>query len=163
MPAETASGTQVVYEFGLEPHAQRLQSVDGGAWVLFSAMFYGGGSGTLTRFAILRYSDDGTTAKIDNLLPWVGATNVSQWAVWTVTGASSYPIFVHADFLWGKGETHFESHFYRVEAWRFDPGSDRYERVFEYQTSKKYGGGDDTPIRVLAPERGEIIRRLTAK
>lgn len=163
MPSETYSGSKVTYEFGLEPQAERLPLAGGGSWVFFSATFSGGGSGTLTRFAVLRYEGEGKTAKIVNLLPWVGATNVSEWAMWTVKGASAYPIFVHADFVWGKGETHFDSHFYTVEAWGFNQQSDRYEKVFEYQTSRKYGAGDGPPIRVLRPERAEIIRLLKTK
>lgn len=160
MPSEIYSDSGAKYEFGLEPHAERLPLADGGSWVFYSSMFSGGGSGTLTRFAVLRYEGDGKTAKIVNLLPWVGATNVSEWTMWTVRGASAYPILVYADFVWGKGETHFDSHFYMVEAWRFNQQSDRYEKAFEYQTSRKYGAGDGPPIRVLRPERAEIMRRL---
>jgi|ERR1035438_881373 hypothetical protein len=163
MPSETLSGSEVKYEFGLEPHAERLPRSDDESWVFFTAMFSGGGSGTLTRFAVLRYSGKAKTDKIVNLLPWVGATNVSEWAMWTVKGASPYPVLVRADFVWGKEETHFGSHFYNVEAWKFDPGSDRYEKALEYKTSRKYDGGDHSPIRVLAPERARIVRRLIAK
>jgi hypothetical protein len=144
-------------EFGLEPHSERLTLGDGGSWVFFSAMFSGGGSGTLTRFAVLRYTSEG---KIDNLLPWVGATNVSQYAMWNLPDVSLYPVLVLADFVWGKGETHFDSHLYTVEAWMYDPNADKYVQAFEYNTSKKYSGGDSSPIRVLAPERDEILRRL---
>ena len=160
MPSETYSNSDLKYEFGLGPHAERLLLPNGGSWVFFSAMFSGGGSGTLTRFAVLRYGSD---AKMENLLPWVGATNVSEWAMWTVKDASAYPVLVHADFVWGDGESHFDFHFYKVEAWRFDAGADRYEKAFEYKTSRKYGGGDASPIRILGPERAEIIRHLKAK
>jgi hypothetical protein len=163
MPSEIYSGSEVKYEFGLEPHAERLPLSDGESWVFFSAMFSGGGSGTLTRLAVLRYSGNSKTDKIVNLLPWVGTTNVSEWAMWTLKGASAYPVFVRADFVWGEGETHFGSHFFNIEAWRFDPGSDRYVKALEYKTSRKYDGGDHSPIRVLAPERAEIVRRLIAK
>jgi hypothetical protein len=164
MPSGTYSNSpNVTYEFGLEPHSERLQLAEGGSWIFFSATYSGGGSGTLTRFAVLRYSGNGQTGTIVNLLPWVGATNVSDWAMWTVQGASAYPVLVHADFVWSEGEIHFGEHYYRVEAWKFDPGTDRYIRAFEYRTSRKYDGGDHSPIRVLRPEREEIIRRLLSK
>ncbi|MGA3370975.1 MAG: hypothetical protein ABSC48_04360 [Terracidiphilus sp.] len=147
----------LTYEFGLEPHSERLPLADGGSWVFFTAMFSGGGSGTLTRFAVLRYTSEG---KIVNLLPWVGVTNVSQYAMWNLPQSSTYPVLVLADFVWGKGETHFDSHFYTVEIWIYDSNTDKYVKAFEYKTSKKYGGGDSSPIRVLAPERDEILRRL---
>jgi len=164
MPPETYPGSDsVTYEFGLDPHSERLHLADGGSWVFFSATYSGGGSGTLTRFAVLRYRGNGDTGRIVNLLPWVGATNVSDWAMWTVQAASAYPVLVRADFLWGEGETHFSKHFYKVEAWKFDPSVDRYVKAFEYRTSRKYDGGDVSPIRVLGPERPEIIRRLESK
>jgi hypothetical protein len=159
MPSQ-AHDKSLTYEFGLEPRSERLSIADGGSWIFFSAVFSGGGSGTLTRFAVLRYSDSG---KIVNLLPWVGATNVSEWAMWNVSDASAYPVLVVADFVWGTGETHFDSHYYTVSTWKFDPGADHYIKAFEYKTSRKYNGGDVSPIRVLGPERQEILRRLELK
>ena len=150
----------LTYEFGLEPHSERLPLADGGSWVFFTAMFSGGGSGTLTRFAVLRYTPEG---KIENLLPWVGVTNVSQYAMWNLPEVSLYPVLVFADFVWGEGEIHFGSHYYTVEAWKFDPKIDHYSKVFEYRTAQKYSGGDDVRIRVLGPERQQIIRRLESK
>ena len=150
----------LTYEFGLEPHSERLPLADGGSWVFFTAMFSGGGSGTLTRFAVLRYASAG---KIENLLPWVAVTNVSQYAMWNLPEASSYPVLVLADFVWGKGESHFAWHFYTVSAWKFDPKIGHYSEAFEYRTARKYSGGDSDRIRVLGPERQEIIRRPESK
>jgi hypothetical protein len=164
MPSETyPESSSVKYEFGLEPHSERLPLVDGGSWLFFSAMFSGGGSGTLTGLAVLRFEGDSGEGRIVNLMPWVGATNVSQWAMWTLPHISKYPVLVHADFIWGQGETHFSSHLYKVEAWEFDAVADHYARAFEYKTSRKYSGGDDSPIRVLEPERAEIIKRLASR
>ena len=164
MPSEADSGSgSIAYEFGLEPHSKRLPLAEGGSWVFFSAMFSGGGSGTLTRLAILRYEGNAKGEQIVNLLPWVGATNVSEWAMWTVPDTSKYPVLVRADFVWGDGEIHFGSHFYTIEAWKFDPVADHYVKAFEYRTLRKYEGGDHSPIRVLRPERAEIIRRLESK
>jgi hypothetical protein len=96
------------------------QMVGGGSWVFFSATFSAGGSGTLTRLAILEYqSGEGKSGALVNLLPYVGLTNVSQHALWTVPNASPYPLLIVADFIWGSGETHFPPHHYAVEAWRF--------------------------------------------
>jgi hypothetical protein len=163
MPSETyPESPNVTYEFGLEPQSERLPLAKGGSWVFFSAIFSGGGSGTLTRLAVLRYVSNGPNGRIENLMPWVGATNVSESAMWTLPDLSNYPVLVRADFIWGDGEVHFASHFYKVEAWKFDPGPDRYAKAFTYTTSRKYNGGDHSPIRVLGPERAEIIRRLAS-
>ena len=165
MPSHTAEGSgRVTYDFGLEPHARILPLKNGGSWALFSAMFSAGGSGTLTRLSILCYqSGEGKRGALINLLPYIGVTNVSEYAVWTIPNASPFPVLVHADFIWGSGETHFAPHYYTVEAWRFDTATDRYEKAISYRTLKKYEGGDSGPISVLGPERAEILRRLNTQ
>jgi hypothetical protein len=109
MPSHTSDGSaRVIYEFGLEPHSKILPLTSGGSWVFFSATFSAGLSGTLTRLAILEYqSGEGKSGALVNLLPYVGLTNVSQHALWTVPNASPYPLLIVADFIWGSGETHF--------------------------------------------------------
>jgi hypothetical protein len=166
MPSHTSGGSgRVTYDFGLAPHAKILPLRNGGSWAFFSAMFSGGGSGTLTRLAILRYQGggEGKVGVFINLLPYVAVTNVSEHAVWTVPSASPYPVLVHADFVWGSGETHFAPHYYAVDAWRFDTASDRYKKAVSYRTSKKYEGGDSGPVSVLGPERAEILRHLSTR
>lgn len=165
IPSHTSDGSaRVIYEFGLEPHSKILPLTSGGSWAFFSATFSAGGSGTLTRLAILEYqSGEGKSGALVNLLPYVGLTNVSQHALWTVPNASPYPLLIVADFIWGSGETHFAPHHYAVEAWRFNTAVDRYEKTVSYQTSKKYEGGDSGPISVLGPERAEILRRLSTR
>jgi hypothetical protein len=165
MPSHMPQGSnQVTYDFGSEPHAKILPLTNGGSWAFFSAMFSAGGSVTLTRFAILRYQSDGDGGgALINLLPYLAITNVGEHAIWTIPSASPYPFFVQADFIWGSGETHFAPHYYTVEAWRFDPATDRYQKVVSYRTSKRYKGGDSGPISVLGPERAEILRRLSTR
>jgi hypothetical protein len=161
--APQAGSEKVTYDFGLDPRSQRLPLAGGGSWVFFSATFSGGGSGTLERLAVLRYEGGSATGKIVNLLPFVGVTNLSERAMWTIASASDYPILVDANFIWGEGETHFDSHSYTVEAWCFEPKAYRYVRAFSYRTAKKYGGDDTKPIHVLASERLEIVHRLQAQ
>ena len=159
MPSNTGySSGSVTYNYGLDPRSERLSLKYGGSLVFFSAQFSGGGSGTLDSLAILRYESDG---KIVNLLPFVGVTNQSDRAVWSIPEVSSFPILVTADFYWLDGETHFSPHFYTVSAYHFDALSSQYMKAFSYRTSKKYPGLDDVDqIHVLEPERAEILRRL---
>lgn len=165
MPSHTSIGSgSVTYEFGLNPHFERVSVLEDSSWVFFSATFSAGGSGTLTRFAMLRYEEDRGGERIVNLLPYTGVTNESEQAIWRISRVSKYPILIEADFIWGEGETHFDSpHFYTVQAWTFNPKSDRYLKAFSYKTSKKYSGGDSTPIEVLKSERGRILQLLCAK
>jgi hypothetical protein len=161
MPSHTSDGSgKLTYEFGLEPHASILPLTNGGSWAFFSATFSAGGSGTLTRLALLQYQHGGILL---NLLPYVAVTNVSEHAVWTIPSASAYPVLVIANFVWRSDETHFAPHHSVVEAWRFDNATDRYKKAVSYQTSKKYEGGDYGPISVLGPERGEILRRFNTR
>jgi hypothetical protein len=160
MPSNSGySSSSVVYDYGINPHAERLPLKGGGSIVLFSAQFSGGGSGSLDSFAILRYKGNG---KIVNLLPFVGVTNQSDHAIWFVPQVSNFPILVTADFIWMDGETHFAKHFYTVSAYRFDDQKGRYIKAFSYRTSKKHAGLDDETdqVNVLGLERENILRRL---
>jgi hypothetical protein len=158
MPAHTLeSPASVTYDFGLDPRSERLTLRNGGSWVFFSATFSAGGSGTLERIAVLRYERDGS---IKNLMPYVAVTDVSQRAMWNLPDVSPFPVFVDADFIWGKDEPHFGDHFYRVEAWRYDPAQNQYVKAIEYKTAQRYDGGDAGPVRVLPKERDELLRRL---
>jgi hypothetical protein len=114
MPSNTGySSGSVVYNYGLDARSERLSLNTGGSFVFFSAQFSGGGSGTLDSLSILEYESGG---KIVNLLPFVGVTNQSERAVWSVPEVSRFPILVTADFDWMDGETHFTRHFYTVSA-----------------------------------------------
>jgi hypothetical protein len=149
----------VTYQFGLDPHVKILPKTGTSFWFLFDAMYSGGGSGTLTRYAILRTS--GTSWS--NLLPNVALTNVSDHALWTQPDFSAYPLLVTADFFWdfNAGETHLSKHAFTVDVWRYDQRKDIYTRVITYRTNKKYDGGDSVDtVSVIAPEQHEILRRL---
>ena len=151
----------VTYQFGLDPHVKVLPQTGTSPWLLFDATFSGGGSGTLTRYAILRTSESGWS----NLLPKVALTNVSDYALWTQPGFSPYPLFITADFLWDfkAGEAHFSKHAFTVDVWRYEQGKDTYTQVITYRTNKKYDGGDSADtVSVIAPERNEILHRLAA-
>ncbi|KAG8150103.1 hypothetical protein [Burkholderia catarinensis] len=157
-PAPLPDSSKALYQFGLNPRSERLPIASGGSWVFFSGMFSGGGSGMLERVAVLRY---GANGKIENLMPKVTATEMADRAMWKVPEVSPYPLFVRADYVWGKGESHFEAHFFDVDAWVFDPATSQYEKRFSYRTTRRYDRGEGSD-HVLSAERGEILRRLTA-
>jgi hypothetical protein len=149
------------YQFGLEPHAKPLPQAQSETWFLFDAMFSGGGSGTLTRYAILRIED----GNLVNLLPEVSLTNAGEQTIWINPKLSPYPIFVTADFDWDMvaGETHFARHHFFVSVWLLDPKRTLYTKVLTYRTAKKYDSLDNTDtISVITPEHAEILRRLAS-
>jgi hypothetical protein len=132
--------------------------------ILLGHVFGRGKRHSLTRLAILRYqSGEGKGGILINLLPYIGVTNVSEHATWTIPSVSPYPVLVDADFIWDSRETHFAPHHYTVEAWRFDTATDRYKKAISYRTLKNYEGGDSRSVSVLGPERAEISRRLSTR
>jgi hypothetical protein len=162
MPDWAVDHSTVVYQFGLNPRVERLKLKGGGSLVFFSATYSGGGSGLAERLAVLRYEGNGNVV---NLLPNHYVTDQSDRTMWNLPEISDFPVLVTADASWDMdaGETHFAWHRYDIKVFRFDPKSGRYGEVISYRTAKKYAGLDDASvIRVLGPERDEILRRLRA-
>jgi hypothetical protein len=100
------------YIFGLEPKATPVGRFDGHELTLFSAMFSGCGSGTLTDFSLLSVHD----GEIVNLLPTIRLTDQSEFKLWNMARISKLPVLVTADFIWDfkAGETHFGRHHYAI-------------------------------------------------
>ncbi|WP_226800405.1 hypothetical protein [Burkholderia sp. Z1] len=157
-PAPVPGSTKEQYQFGLNPRSERLPIASGGSWAFFSGMFSGGGSGMLERVAVLRYGANGT---IENLMPVITETEMADRAMWKVPDISPYPLFVRADYVWAKDESHFDKHFFDVDAWTFDPATSQYKKRFSYRTARRYDRGEGSD-HVLSAERGEILRRLAA-
>ena len=155
------------YIFGLEPKAKAVGRLDGKELTLFTAMFSGCGSGTLTYFSLLAVRD----SEFVNLLPKVELTNhESDAELWSLPHYSSLPVLVTADFIWDykameksnySEETHFAHQRYKIRAYVFDVKSDRYIQKVHYETTKKYPGLDDADeIQVLDTERQTILTKL---
>jgi hypothetical protein len=154
------------YIFGLEPKAKAVGRLNGKELTLFTAMFSGCGSGTLTHFSLLTVRD----GEFVNLLPKVELSNQSEYKLWDLPQFSSLPVMVTADFIWDfeamqksnyNEETHFAPHRYRVEAYVFDVKSSQYIQKIHYETTKKYPGLDDADeIKVLDAEQDVILVKL---
>jgi hypothetical protein len=148
--------------FGLQPRAERVRLHSGGSLVLFSA-YCGGGSGSAVRFALLRHEADGS---LKDLLPLLTLSNQSDHALWDVPTVSVVPLLITADFIWEGMEAHYGSHFYQIRAYRYDPATDKYAQILEYQTGHQYRGFDNTsddPFPLLKFERATILRKLAAR
>jgi hypothetical protein len=154
------------YIFGLEPRAKAVGMLNGKQLTLFTAMFSGCGSGTLTKFALLTTSN----GEFVNLLPKVELTNQSEYRFWSVPAISSLPVLATADFVWDykamnasnySKETHLAFHRYSIQAFIFDTKSGRYVQKAGYETTRKYPGLDDVDeIKVLEAEKGAILAKL---
>ena len=147
------------YIFGLEPTAKEVGKLEGQPLVLFTAMFSGCGSGTLTDVSLLTPQAEALV----NLLPKVRITNQSDMGLWSIPQISHLPIVATADFVWDfkAGETHFSSHRYLVKAYVFDPTSGKYDEKVSYETTTKYPGLDDEDqVHVLRAEKPTILTKL---
>jgi hypothetical protein len=152
--------------FGLEPRAIRIGQLDGRELTLFTAMYSGCGSGTVTKFALL------TTrfGEFVNLLPDVELSNQSDYKLWSLPEFSSLPILVTADFIWDYEdirksnfieETHAAPHRYRVNAYVYDTKSRRYLQRVHFDTTKMYSGLQDAEeINIVDAEKAVILAKL---
>jgi hypothetical protein len=147
------------YIFGLEPKAAPAGNIDGKELILFTAMFSGCGSGTLSDFSLLTVR----SGQFVNLLPPVRLSNQSEYKLWNLPRYSNHPMLVTADFIWNfdAGETHLAAHRYAIHAYIFDRKSGQYRDAVHYETKKKYPGFDNVDeIRVLGSERPTILAKL---
>ena len=153
-----APPSEKLYAFGLEPQATLAGQINGQALILFSAMFSGCGSGTLTDYSLLAIRN----GEFVKLSPKIQLTNQSEYQLWHLPQISPFPIFVTADFLWDfKTETHFSRHRYSVRAFVFDPDAGLYQEKLHFETKKKYPGLDDADkLNVLESEKPGVTSRL---
>ena len=161
-----ASGTEHCFAppanksiFGLYPKARIVGKLHGHDLILFNATSSGGGSGTLTYFALL----DRQSFDFVNLLPTVQLTNQSEYKMWSLPEISKTPVVVTADFVldFKAGETHFSRHRYEVNRYVFEPNLGRYVGRVSYVTRDKYPGLDELDaVRVLDTERATLLSRL---
>jgi hypothetical protein len=152
--------------FGLEPRAIPVGQLDGRELTLFTAMYSGCGSGTVTSFALLtvRYGE------FVNLLPSVELSNQSDYKLWNLPEFSSLPILVTADFIWNYEdmrksnfieETHSAPHRYRMNAYVYDNKSKRYLQKVHFDTAKMYSGLQDAEeINIVDAEKSVILAKL---
>ncbi|WP_419804840.1 hypothetical protein [Terriglobus sp.] len=165
MPSQPIPGGGGKYDFGLSPRSDKHALPNGGAWTLFAATFNAGGSGSLTRFALLRVTPERT---LQNLLPDVALVDEGEAALWDAGSASPFPLLVTAEPYWDMdhGESHFEAHRQTVQAWKFNPQTNQYVSVLRYRTTQKYGGDDGKPATTVGPltgERARVLQQVTAK
>jgi hypothetical protein len=150
-----------MYQFARDPLSERIALKGGGSLAFFSASYYSVEPLKFDRLALLRYEENG---RLTDLLPYIAVSFQGEHAMWTLPDISAMPVLVTADLYWdfNANETRWDDHRYFVEAYRDDISSDRYVFLFKYLTKRKYASGDHKPVRVLGPERDEVLRRLRA-
>jgi hypothetical protein len=152
--------------FGLEPRAIPVGQLDGLELTLFTAMYLGCGSGTVTKFALLTVRN----GEFVNLLPSVELSNQSDYKLWSLPELSNLPVLVTADFIWANAdikksnfieETHSAPHRYRMNAYVYDEKSSRYLLKVHFDTAKMYSGIQDAEeINIVDAEKTVILGKL---
>lgn len=140
-----------------DPEALRFTSSSGEQFVLFDA-HTAGGSGFAYGYALLRYR----AGNLEDLLPLVETSNISDRALWDIPTLSTLPVFLTADFIWEDG-AHYSNHRYKITAYVYRAGLNRYTKVSSFDTRARYPSADLSSrdyVHVLAAERQHIMQRL---
>jgi hypothetical protein len=144
--------------FGFRPHAEVMRLGPRLEAVLFTAESSSCGSGGLHFLSLLDVRD----GKILNLLPEVIVSNQGEYSIRLEPSVSPIAMFMTADAIWAKEETHFGRHHFRVTVYTFDASHFAYSQRIQYVTGSKYPTLDDVErISVLAHEKSEILSRLS--
>ncbi len=146
-------------QYGLRP-AVSLVQVDNDTPAILFKVASGGVSGWMVHFALLR-PGSGTT--LDNLfLSDPSVSNQSQQAFWSEPSISRSQIFVTAEYVWGRNESHYEPHRFVISSYLRLPStmidSLAYHLEDEYMTVRHYDL--EANADVLASEKPEILARL---
>jgi hypothetical protein len=104
--------------------------------ILFIAEYFGGGSGTLSLISIWIYSIE--EKKFVNILPKVTITEQGEYKILMANGDKEESIFVIADYILGKGETHFDPHRYKISIYQYNIKNSAFNLLAEYVTTSKY-------------------------
>lgn len=119
-----------------------------------------GASGYLIGLALLRPGD---TERLENLFgSEIRLTNQCEYRFWTIKSISDTPIFVTANYVWGRDEPHSGPHRYIISAYLFAPSGfgegGNYDLQDSYMTVREYD--QEVGPSVLDTERTEILTRL---
>ena len=127
--------------------------------VLFGARFRAGGSGNLRLVTL--WSIPSVRQAPRQLLPRILLSKQSEYRFVRGVGPRGSTVFTAADYVWGKGETHFSAHRFTFSVYTYDSRTRRFVRILRYVTARKYPSFDDVDvIDVIRHEIGEIRRRL---
>jgi len=146
-------------DFGRRP-AVELVPLPNGASALFFSLAGGGFNGFPIHFALLRPGPGGDLE--DLFPPELSVSNQNRHAFWTDPAISEVPIFITADFVSGRDESHYEPHRFIISAYVFAYSRmlerPRYDLEDRYMTVTKYDLDANADVR--ASERPETIARL---
>ncbi len=142
---------------GRSPAASVIQVDSTTAAILFTVAS-GGVSSVNIAIALLV---PGKGASLEDLfLGQVSLSNQSDLAFWSERSISDALIFVTAEYVLGRSESHYGDHRYMISAYLFMPSSDfipaDYYRQDRYLTTRAY----PSEFKVLDGERAEILARL---
>ena len=147
--------------FGFSPDATPVQLGANQQGLLFTAIASSSGSGSEKLIAVLEVRN----GRLDNLAPGVKVSEQGEYKMWQEPSISKTALLVTADYVWGRAETHFSAHRFRISTYVLEPivASDVqfYSLRDEFITSKRYPSLDEVvTVAVLGHEKVEVLARL---
>jgi len=130
--------------------------------VLFTAEFFGGGSGSLKLITL--WSFNNKENNFINLLPPVAITEQGEYQFFINLKDNIGCLFIKADYIFGDDETHFSPHRYRIKIYRYSKKTNSFKFVNKYETKVKYKSLNDVDeISVIKYEKKKILDLILSK
>jgi hypothetical protein len=124
---------QFVQDLSVTPIFQKKYPQEG---VLFVSLSHHGGSGGLSLITLWVFNEQ--AKKFVNILPVVTITNLGEYKILHDRGDELDGTLVIADFIWAKGEAHFDEHKYEIRVYRYNRDANIFEKVGSFVTEDKY-------------------------
>jgi hypothetical protein len=149
--------------YGLDPELKIINLGNRRSALLFTAVNWRGGSGIGVHLALLQI---GSKNQVLNLFPTdLQHSGIGQHEFLSDKSLSNAPIFVLADYVWGRDESHFDDHRFTISVYVLTPivglpDSDEYVLADQFMTARKYPSLGDNKVDILGAEKPEILARL---
>ncbi len=139
-----------VKEFGVVKLQNNMQGI---LFVADNTYFDVGSISLITIWSYNKKED-----KFENILITGKNSEQSEFQIIPAMKGIKGGLFVVAGFIWGKDESRYEKHHYRISIYRIDD-SNKYSWVGGYKTKKKYKSLDDVDkIEVIKYEQKNILK-----
>jgi hypothetical protein len=140
--------------YGLDPDAEKVTLRVANDALEFRATASAGGSGSSTFLGLLQIRK----GRLVDVLPRVVLSEINEYTLQDEPDISPAAILVVANFVWGKNESHFDSHRFRIRSFIMQP-TGKYALADEYITTDTYLLTPDTP-GVTFREKSTVLARL---
>jgi len=117
-----------------------IREIGNGKSTLQILATFSGVSDSSTKIVLLGIDAHG---RLVNLLPRAGYTMQDSYRFWTDASISEYRLLTVANFIWGKDDGHFGSHYFDITSFAFCPGPGEYAQVDTFRTKRRVPESED--------------------